>query len=314
MFKLGIIVPCYNEEEVLPETNKRLIEIINSLIQLGKISSSSRIYYVDDGSTDGTWSLIESLSIADSAHIAGIKLSRNYGHQNALIAGLFSAEEDALITIDADLQDDVNAIESMVDKHLAGFDIVYGVRNKRKTDTIFKRLTANLFYSLMQMLGAKVVKNHADFRLLSRNSINSLKKFREASLFLRGIVPLIGLNSTTVYYSRDKRLLGQSKYPMRKMLNFAVKGITSFSIVPLRVVTITGFLIFIISLIMSAYVMWLWLFTNNALPGWSSIVLPMYFLGGIQVLFIGIVGEYLGKVYEEVKNRPRYIIEKHTSE
>ena len=196
MLKLGIIVPCFNEEEALPEVNKQLIEIINSLVQLGKISSSSRVYYVDDGSTDGTWRLIESLSIANSNHIAGIKLSRNYGHQNALIAGLFSAEEDALITIDADLQDDVNAIESMVDKHLEGFDIVYGVRNKRKNDTIFKRITANLFYSLMQALGAKVVKNHADFRLLSRNSINSLKQFREASLFLRGIVPLIGLNST----------------------------------------------------------------------------------------------------------------------
>ena len=314
MLKLGIIVPCYNEEEVLPETNKQLIEIINSLIQLGKISSSSRVYYVDDGSTDGTWRLIESLSIANSNHIAGIKLSRNYGHQNALIAGLFSVEEDALITIDADLQDDVNAIESMVNKHLEGFDIVYGVRNKRKNDTIFKRITANLFYSLMQTLGAKIVKNHADFRLLSRNSINSLKKFREVSLFLRGIVPLIGLNSTTVYYSRDKRLLGQSKYPTRKMLNFAVKGITSFSIVPLRVVTITGLLIFILSLIMSAYVLLLWLFTDKALPGWSSIVLPMYLLGGIQVLFLGILGEYLGKVYEGVKNRPRFIIEKRTFE
>ena len=314
MLKLGIIVPCFNEEEVLPETNKQLIEIINSLVQLGKISSSSRVYYVDDGSTDGTWRLIESLSIANSNHIAGIKLSRNYGHQNALIAGLFSAEGDALITIDADLQDDVNAIESMVDKHLEGFDIVYGVRNKRKNDTIFKRITANLFYSLMQTLGAKIVKNHADFRLLSRNSINSLKKFREVSLFLRGIVPLIGLNSTTVYYSRDKRLLGQSKYPTRKMLNFAVQGITSFSITPLRIVTITGLLIFTLSIMMTAYYFSLWLFTDRVLPGWSSIVLPMYLLGGIQVLFLGILGEYLGKVYEEVKNRPRFIIEKHTSE
>ena len=314
MLKLGIIVPCFNEEEALPEVNKQLIEIINSLVQLGKISSSSRVYYVDDGSTDGTWRLIESLSIANSNHIAGIKLSRNYGHQNALIAGLFSAEGDALITIDADLQDDVNAIESMVDKHLEGFDIVYGVRNKRKNDTIFKRITANLFYSLMQTLGAKIVKNHADFRLLSRNSINSLKKFREVSLFLRGIVPLIGLNSTTVYYSRDKRLLGQSKYPARKMLNFAVQGITSFSITPLRIVTITGLLIFTLSIMMTAYYFSLWLFTDRVLPGWSSIVLPMYLLGGIQVLFLGILGEYLGKVYEEVKNRPRFIIEKRTSE
>jgi len=314
MLKIGIIVPCFNEEEILPETNKQFIEIINSLVQLGKISSSSRVYYVDDGSTDGTWRLIESLSIANSNHIAGIKLSRNYGHQNALIAGLFSVEEDALITIDADLQDDVNAIESMVDKHLEGFDIVYGVRNMRKNDTIFKRITANLFYSLMQALGAKVVKNHADFRLLSRNSINSLKQFREASLFLRGIVPLIGLNSTTVYYSRGKRLLGQSKYPTRKMLNFAVQGITSFSITPLRIVTITGLLIFTLSIMMIAYYFSLWLFTDRVLPGWSSIVLPMYLLGGIQVLFLGILGEYLGKVYEGVKNRPRFIIEKRTFE
>ncbi len=312
MLKLGIIVPCYNEEEALPETNRRLIEVINNLVRLGKITTDSMIFYVDDGSTDGTWQLIESLIIVNSLHISGIKLSRNYGHQNAIIAGLFSAAGDALITIDADLQDDVNAIEAMIDKYLAGSEIVYGVRNNRESDSVFKRLTASIFYSVMKILGAEVVKNHADFRLLSRNAINSLQEFREVSLFLRGIVPLIGLSSATVHYSRDRRLLGQSKYPLRKMLNFAVDGITSFSIVPLRIVTITGLFIFILSLIMSTYVMFLWLFTDDALPGWSSIVLPMYLLGGVQVLFLGIFGEYLGKIYGEVKDRPRYIIEKRT--
>lgn len=312
MLKLGIIVPCYNEEEALPETNRRLIEVINNLVRLGKITTDSMIFYVDDGSSDGTWQLIESLSIVNSLHISGIKLSRNYGHQNAIVAGLFSAAGDALITIDADLQDDVNAIEAMIDKYLAGSEIVYGVRNNRESDSVFKRLTASIFYSVMEILGAEVVKNHADFRLLSRNAINSLQEFREVSLFLRGIVPLIGLSSATVHYSRDRRLLGQSKYPLRKMLNFAVDGITSFSIVPLRIVTITGLFIFILSLIMSTYVMFLWLFTDDALPGWSSIVLPMYLLGGVQVLFLGIFGEYLGKIYGEVKDRPRYIIEKRT--
>ena len=312
MLKLGIIVPCYNEEEALPETNRRLIEVINNLVRLGKITTDSMIFYVDDGSSDGTWQLIESLSIVNSLHISGIKLSRNYGHQNAIVAGLFSAAGDALITIDADLQDDVNAIEAMIDKYLAGAEIVYGVRNNRESDSVFKRLTASIFYSVMEILGAEVVKNHADFRLLSRNAINSLQEFREVSLFLRGIVPLIGLSSATVHYSRDRRLLGQSKYPLRKMLNFAVDGITSFSIVPLRIVTITGLFIFILSLIMSTYVMFLWLFTDDALPGWSSIVLPMYLLGGVQVLFLGIFGEYLGKIYGEVKDRPRYIIEKRT--
>jgi len=312
VLNLGIIVPCFNEEEALPETNNRLIEIINNLSRLRKISPSSKIYYIDDGSTDNTWSLIESLSVSNSNNISGIKLSRNFGHQNALIAGLFNAEGDALITLDADLQDDVNTIEKMIDEHLNGFDVVYGVRNKRETDTIFKLLSANLFYSIMKILGTKVIKNHADYRLLSRSSINSLKKFREVSLFLRGIIPLIGLNSTIVYYSRNKRLQGKSKYPIKKMINFAVDAITSFSIVPLRIVTFVGLIIFALSVIMSIYVFFLWLFTNRALPGWSSIVLPMYLLGGIQVLFLGIIGEYLGKIYNEVKDRPRFIIEKQT--
>jgi len=310
MLNIGIIVPCFNEEEVLTETNRRLIDIINNLSYLQKISSNSKIYYVDDGSSDNTWELIESLCVNNRNQISGIKLSRNYGHQNAIIAGLFNAHGDALITLDADLQDDVETIEAMVDKHLSGFDIVYGVRSKRDTDSLFKRLSASLFYSFMQVLGTKVIKNHADFRLLSRQSVDHLRNFREVSLFLRGIVPLIGLKSSIVYYSRDKRYLGKSKYPLKKMLNFAVDGITSFSIAPLRLVSLIGLIIFTISVIMSAYVFFLWLFTNSALPGWSSIVLPMYLLGGIQVLFLGVIGEYLGKIYEEVKDRPRFIIEK----
>ena len=312
MLNLGIIVPCLNEEEALPETNKQLVNMLNSLNNSGKISLSSKIYYVDDGSSDHTWKIIEELSSSDSNQIIGLKLSRNYGHQNALIAGLFNADGDAFITLDADLQDNVKTIEKMIDKYLEGFDIVYGVRDNRDTDSLFKRLSASLFYSLMNTLGTKVIKNHADFRLLSRKSVKHLKNFREVSLFLRGIIPLIGLKSATVYYSRNKRHKGKSKYPLAKMLNFAVNGITSVSVAPLRLVTLIGLIIFLISVIMSLYVLALWFFTSNALPGWSSIVLPMYLLGGIQVLFLGIIGEYLGKIYEEVKDRPRYIIEKHS--
>ena len=312
MLNLGIVVPCLNEEEALPQTNKKLISMLNDLVSSGKISPLSQIYYIDDGSSDNTWEIIENLSTSNNNQIRGLKLSRNFGHQNALIAGLFNADGDALISLDADLQDDIKAVETMIDKYLEGFDIVYGVRSKRNTDSTFKRVSANLFYSLMDILGTKIIKNHADFRLLSRKSIEQLKNFREVSLFLRGIVPLIGSNATIVYYNRDSRYKGKSKYSLKKMLNFAIDGITSFSVAPLRVVTLTGLIIFLISVVMSFYVLFLWFFTGRTLPGWSSIVLPMYFLGGIQVLFLGIMGEYLGKIYQEVKNRPRFIIEKHS--
>ena len=311
MINLSIIVPCFNEEDALPETNKKLNGILEKLINSNKILSSSKIYYVDDGSLDNSWTLITNMTEANK-NINGIKLSRNFGHQNALIAGLFNAEGDAFITLDADLQDDEETIELMLDKFSEGFDIVYGARSKREADSPFKRITANLFYYLMNILGTKIIKNHADYRLLSRESVEHLKKFREVGLFLRGIVPLIGLKSTIVYYERKTRKKGKSKYPFKKMLNFAVDGITSFSVAPLRLVTLTGLIIFLISFLMGFYVLFLWFFTDKSLPGWSSIVLPMYFLGGIQVLFLGVIGEYLGKIYQEVKDRPRYIIEKIT--
>lgn len=309
MINLSIIIPCFNEEDALPETNRKLIEIVDKLIKKNKISLNSKIYYIDDGSSDNSWPLIVSMSEKNNK-INGIKLSRNFGHQNALIAGLFNAEGDAFITLDADLQDDVETIEKMIDQFSSGFDIVYGVRNKRELDSSFKRISANLFYLLMKILGTEVIKNHADFRLLSKTSVDSLRQFREVGLFLRGIVPLIGSNSSVVYYKRKKRASGASKYPFKKMLNLAIDGITSFSVAPLRLVTITGLIIFVISISMSIYVFFLWLLTDEALPGWSSIVLPMYLLGGIQVLFLGIIGEYLGKIYKEVKDRPRFIVEK----
>jgi glycosyltransferase involved in cell wall biosynthesis len=309
MIRLGIVVPCYNEEEVLSEANSYLLELLDRLVSEGKVGSDSMIYYVDDGSTDATWLLIESL-IQESSRVAGIKLSRNQGHQNALIAGLFTAEGDVLVSIDADLQDDVNTIEKMLDAHYQGAEIVYGVRDDRESDTAFKRLTAQGYYRLIEFLGVEVVYNHADYRLLSRKAINSLKDFREINLFLRGIVPLIGLRSAIVYYKRGERFAGESKYPLKKMLAFALEGITSFSIVPLRIITIVGLLIFSISMLMSLYILLVKLFGDTALPGWASTVLPVYLLGGVQIFFLGIIGEYLGKIYTEVKRRPRYIIEK----
>ncbi len=309
MIRLGIVVPCYNEEEVLLETNRHLLELLDRLVAQGKIDPESRIYYVDDGSTDGTWSLIESLT-QKKPQIAGIKLSRNQGHQNALIAGLFTAEGDVLVSIDADLQDDVNTIENMLEAYSQGAEIVYGVRDDRKSDTVFKRLTAQGFYRFIEILGVEVVNNHADYRLLSRNVIDSLKDFREINLFLRGIVPLIGFRSAIVYYHRGKRFAGESKYPLKRMLAFALDGITSFSVIPLRLITISGLLIFSISMLMSLYILLVKLFGDSALPGWASTVLPVYLLGGVQIFFLGIIGEYIGKVYIEVKRRPRYIIEK----
>jgi polyisoprenyl-phosphate glycosyltransferase len=306
---LGVVIPCYNEEEVLPETAQRMKAVIVRLISLGKISGHSRVIFVDDGSRDRTWDLIERLS-SESPLFAGIKLSRNKGHQNALVAGLFTVEGDAVISIDADLQDDINSIEDMVDRFLAGADIVYGIRKHRDSDTFFKRVTAQSFYKLMQLLGADSVNDHADYRLMSRRAIESLKQYREVNLYLRGIVPLIGFRSDFVYYERTKRLAGKSKYPLMKMAGFALEAITSFSVVPLRLVTLSGFVIFLGSLGISCWALWVKLFTDAALPGWTSIVLPVYFLGGIQIFCIGMLGEYVGKIYGEVKSRPRFFIEK----
>lgn len=253
--------------------------------------------------------MIERLCGSDD-RVSGIKLSRNRGHQNALLAGLFTVEGDVVVTIDADLQDDPEVIEQMVDASHNGTDIVYGVRRGREVDNVFKRVSAKAFYGLMKLLGAESVDNHADFRLMSRRAVENLKGFREVNLFLRGIVPLIGFCSEIVYYDRKERLAGQTKYSLRKMLSLAMDAITSFSVVPLKIITFIGFSVFLISAVMTAWALWIRLFTDTAFPGWASTVLPVYFIGGIQILCIGIIGEYIGKIYGEVKGRPRYIIEK----
>ena len=306
--QLSIVVPCYNEEEVLPETSRRLLELLDHLCHQGKIDRSSGIYFVDDGSRDRTWSLIEGLARTHEA-VHGIKLSRNQGHQKALLAGLETAPGDALISIDADLQDDVSVMEAMVDRHHEGYDVVYGVRHRRDSDTAFKRWTAQTYYRVLHFLGVRIVYNHADYRLLSRRALESLKEFREVNLFLRGIIPLLGFRSTSVTYDRTRRFAGESKYPLRKMLTLAVDGVTSFSAVPLRLITILGVVIFLGSMLIALWALWVRLVGDSAVPGWASTVIPFYFLGGVQLFCIGVIGEYLGKVFEEVKGRPRYFIE-----
>lgn len=308
MTVLALVAPCYNEEEVLPETCRRMSELLDRMRDAGKISAASRIYFVDDGSRDATWELIESF-IAKGLPVVGIKLSRNRGHQNALLAGLFTAEGDVVVSIDADLQDDIGAIEEMIDRYHNGCDVVYGVRKRRESDTFFKRFTAESFYRLIALLGAQTIFNHADYRLLSRRAIDALRQFNEVNLFLRGIVPLIGYESAVVYYDRDPRFAGESKYPLRKMIGLALDAVTSFSVVPLRLITLVGFLVFLFTAAMSAFILWIRLFTDMAVPGWTSTLLPIYFLGGIQILCLGVIGEYLGKIYAESKSRPRYLIE-----
>jgi len=307
--RIAIVVPCFNEEEVLGETAGRLLSLIARLGVAGKISVDSNIWFVDDGSRDRTWQLIEELCLANVS-VRGVKLSRNRGHQNALVAGLFSADGDAVVSIDADLQDDIEVIEQMVDLHREGVEIVYGVRRRRDSDTLLKRGTARLFYALMHMLGAESIYNHADFRLMGRRAIEALRHFQEVNLFLRSIVPLLGFRSDIVRYDRRERFAGESKYPLKRMIGFAWEGITSFSVVPLRVITCTGFAVFALTIALTAWVLWVRIFTDRAVPGWASTVLPLYFVGGIQLLCLGIMGEYLGKVYSEVKARPRYLIER----
>lgn len=306
---LTVVVPCFNEEEVLPVTARRLLELLERLRRGARISAASRIVFIDDGSRDRTWQLIETLS-GEDARIGGIKLSRNRGHQNALLAGLFTTEGDVLISVDADLQDDIEVIADMLAQHAQGMQVVYGVRDNRASDGIFKRSSAQGFYRLIRALGVDSVYNHADFRLLSRRAVDALKDFREVNLFLRGIVPLIGFKSSVVYYARTERFAGVSKYPLRKMLGLALDAVTSFSVVPLRLITALGFLVFLFSAAMGLWTLWVRLFTDRAVPGWTSTLLPIYVLGGLQILCIGIIGEYLGKVYQEAKRRPRYIIEK----
>jgi polyisoprenyl-phosphate glycosyltransferase len=309
---LAIVVPCYNEEEVLPETSSRLLQLLTELNAGGMIGNESRVCFVDDGSTDRTWAIVEALSSGDP-RFAGIKLAHNRGHQNALLAGLFTVNADAVVTIDADLQDDISAIKEMVREFRSGVDVVYGVRKKRVTDTWFKRKTARIFYSLMRVLGVELVSDHADFRLMSRRAVEALMEFREVNLFLRGIVPLIGFRSSIVYYDRAERFAGRSKYPFARMLAFAIDGITSFSVVPLRLITGIGFFTFLVSLLLSIWTLVIRFLTDRAVPGWTSTVLPMYVLGGVQIFCLGVIGEYLGKIYSETKGRPKYIIEKTLS-
>lgn len=306
---LYIVVPCYNEQEALPETAARLKDKLGTLISEGLISEGSRILFVDDGSRDATWELIEGLHREDRL-FSGLKLSRNKGHQNALLAGLMAAREkaDAVISMDADLQDDVDAVDLMLQKYVEGYHIVYGVRSDRTLDTAFKRLSAQGFYKLMAALGVDVVYNHADYRLMSREALEGLSRFREVNLFLRGIVPLIGYQSATVEYRRGERLKGESKYPFRKMLAFAFDGVTSFSVRPIRMITALGFLIFAMSAVFTAYAILVKLF-GYTVPGWSTLVASIWILGGLQLLALGVIGEYIGKIYFEVKSRPRYIVE-----
>ena len=306
---LSIVVPCYNEEEVLPETVKKLSGLVDRMIQKGKISPESYILFVDDGSHDKTWSLIEKYN-AENGFISGLKLAGNAGHQNALFAGLMAAKEfsDISVSIDADLQDDINVIEEMVDKYHKGFDIVYGVRSKRETDTFLKRNTALLFYKFMEAMGAKTVYNHADFRLMSKRALEQLAQFGERNLFLRGIVPLIGYNTTTVYYERRERFAGKSKYSPKKMISFAIEGITSFSIRPMHLISGLGISVVVLSIIAAVY-SFISFLLGKTVPGWTSMMLSIWFLGGVILLSIGVVGQYIGKVYLEVKHRPRYNIE-----
>jgi len=308
---LYIVLPCYNEQEVLPETASRLTEKLGSLLGREKISAASQIVFVNDGSADDTWQIIRQLCLT-STFIRGINLSRNRGHQNALLAGLMTVmdEADMVVSMDADLQDDIAAIDVMVDKYLAGIDIVYGVRNDRRKDSFFKKMSAEAFYRFMNVMGAGTVFNHADYRLMSKRALEGLAEFNEVNLFLRGIVPLIGYSSDTVLYERGERFAGESKYPLAKMISFAIEGITSLSTRPLRLITLLGFVIFIISLVMLIYAL-ISFFVGVTIPGWTTMMLSIWAIGGLIILSLGIVGEYIGKIYMETKGRPRFIIEEY---
>ena len=306
---LYVVIPCYKEEAVLPETAKRLKEKMTALMAAGKISESSRVMLVNDGSKDRTWEIIAALHAEDKL-FSGVNLSRNRGHQNALLAGLTTAAPlaDMIISMDADLQDDINAMDGMIDAYHGGYDVVYGVRSSRKTDSAFKRMTAEGFYKLMKAMGVDIVFNHADYRLMSRRAVEGLLQFDEVNIFLRGIVPQIGYPSTTVEYERAKRFAGESKYPLKKMLAFALDGITSFSIKPLRMIVFLGAVVFLLSLLMLAWSL-ITRISGHVVSGWTSLIFSIWMLGGLQLLALGVIGEYIGKIYSETKHRPRFIIE-----
>jgi glycosyltransferase involved in cell wall biosynthesis len=309
--KLYLVIPCYNEEAVLPETSRRLKEKYTALMEAGKISPDSRIVFVNDGSKDRTWEMIRELHAADPL-FRGICLSRNRGHQNALLAGLMTVkgECDAAISMDADLQDDINAIDEMVDKYAEGYEVVYGVRSSRQKDTFFKRTTAQGFYRVMKAMGVETVYNHADYRLMSARALEALSEFEEVNLFLRGIVPLVGFKSTEVAYERGERFAGESKYPLRKMLGLATEGITSLSVKPIRMIAALGVLVFLVSLGVLIYSV-IRKILGVTVPGWAFLAVSIWALGGIQLLSIGIIGEYIGKIYLETKRRPRFIISEY---
>lgn len=311
---LYLVIPCYNEQEVLPETSKQLLEKMTSLIKAEKISENSKIVFVNDGSKDSTWELIEQLH-KENPIFQGIKLSRNKGHQNALLAGLMTVKEhcDMAISLDADLQDDIDAIDGMVDKYYEGNDIVYGVRNARDTDTAFKKKTAQGYYKVLKFLGVDIVYNHADYRLMSKRALDGLESFKEVNLFLRGIVPMIGYKSDCVYYARKERFAGESKYPLKKMLAFAWEGITSLSVKPIRMIMALGSLIFLVSLGILIYSL-IRFAMGATITGWTSTVVSIWAIGGLQLLAIGIIGEYIGKIYLETKERPKFIIEKYLND
>lgn len=308
---LYIVVPCFNEQEVLPLTAKKLKEKLDSLKKNKKISESSKILFVNDGSRDKTGEIITEFYNNSDKTFCALTLSRNYGHQNALIAGIEYAQQkaDAIITIDADLQDDIDIIDEMLKKFKEGNEIVYGVRNDRKEDSAFKRSTAVLFYKILRLLGAEIVSNHADFRLLGKKAAKALCSFSEVNLFLRGIVPMVGFKSTNVYYKREKRAAGVTKYPLKRMISFGLNGVTSLSIKPIRLISGLGVIMLIISVLMGIYAL-ISYFCGNYVSGWTSIILSIWAIGGLQLLSIGIIGEYIGKIYLETKRRPRYFIEK----
>ncbi len=309
--KLGIVIPCYNEEEGLTETTRRLKALFDDMIQSGEIDPESFICYVDDGSKDGTWQLIEEFQ-KESPYFKGIRLSRNFGHQNALIAGLMQLKDaaDALISMDADLQDDINVVREFVQKYKEGYDVVYGVREDRSKDTKFKRGTAEFFYKFQHFMGIETIHNHADYRLLSQKALDALAQFKEVDLFLRGIVPLLGFRSCSVYYTRAERFAGETKYPLKKMIFFALDGIASFSIMPLRLITMVGFILFMLSLLAIVWVAVEKLFFDSTVQGWASTMISIYLIGGIQIMSLGIIGEYVGRNFQQSKARPRYIIDK----
>lgn len=306
--QLAVIIPCYNEEDVLIETIRRLSAFLKQMIHESKVALNSYLLFVDDGSIDQTWNIIYNMSTS-KPFIQGLKLSRNFGHQNALLAGLFQVNDaDIAVSIDADLQNDIHAIKDMILEYQDGNEIVLAVRNDRNTDSFFKKRSALAFYKVLKLIGVESVRNHADFRLMSKQAINTLKDFREVNLYLRGLIPLLGFKQSIVYYDAAKRFAGTSKYNFKKMLSFAWNGISSLSVRPLHFVTFCGFAVFLISIILSVYVLAVY-FMNQAIAGWASTVIPIYFLGGIQLLCIGLLGEYIAKIYNEVKQRPRFIIE-----